>query len=109
MQNINNLINQNMPHITTNTVILIVFAIIAFYILLKVASSLIKIAACVAVCWFLLMSVQSTSIANIPVVEQAYITMDRVIPTAELWREASSYVNYTKRISKAINDLISST
>lgn len=105
MGNVNNLINESLPHITTNTLILIIIAIIALYILTKVISSVIKIIALVAVCWFVLMTVQSTNIVNIPVVKQAYVSIEKIIPSKELWTKASSLANEANKIKKAINDL----
>lgn len=96
MENINAMISKSSIHVTTNTIILIIIAIIAFYILLKVMSSVIKIIACIAICWFLLMSVQSTNIANIPIVKQAYVEIEKVIPSKELWKKATNYINDNK-------------
>jgi hypothetical protein len=97
------MISNHSIHITTNTIILIIIAIIAFFILMNVMSIIIKIIACIAICWFLLMSVQSTNIANIPVVKQAYVAIEKVIPSKELWTKASSYINDSrKRIEKQI-------
>ena len=87
------MINKSSIHVTTNTIILIIIAIIAFYILINVMSSIIKIVACVAICWFLLMSVQSTNITNIPIVKQAYVSIEKIIPSKELWTKTSSYMN----------------
>ena len=70
MKNISTVISKSPIQVTTNTIILIIIAIIAFYILLNVVSSIVKIAACIAIFWFLLMSVQSTNIANIPIVKK---------------------------------------
>lgn len=101
MENVSNLINKNIPHVTTNTILFIIVAIIAFYILIKVVSKVIKIIAVLIICWFLLMSVQSTNLANIPIVKQAYNTVNKFIPSKELWTKASSYVN---KADKMIND-----
>ena len=103
MRNISTFIIKNPIHVTTNTIILIIIAIIAFYILLNVVSSIVKIAACIAICWFLLMSVQSTNIANIPIVKKAYVEIEKIIPSKELWTKASSYMNdANKKIVKHI-------
>jgi len=103
LKNISTMINKSSIHITTNTIVLIIIAIIAFYILINVMSSVIKIVACLAICWFLLMSVQSTNIANIPIVKQAYVAIEKVIPSKELWTKASSYANdASKKIQKEI-------
>lgn len=96
MENINAIISKNPIHITTNTIILIFIAIIAFYILIKVMSSIVKIVAFIAICWFLLMSVQSTNIANIPIVKQSYVEIEKVIPSKELWKKATEYINQIK-------------
>jgi hypothetical protein len=96
MDNINNLISQNPIHITTNTVILVFLALVALYILVNVISSIIKIVAVLAICWFILMSVQSTNIADIPIVNKAYTEIERIIPSKELWKQATEYINYQK-------------
>ena len=93
MKNISTVISKSPIQVTTNTIILIIIAIIAFYILLNVVSSIVKIAACIAIFWFLLMSVQSTNIANIPIVKKAYVEIEKIIPSKELWTKASSYMN----------------
>lgn len=105
MENVNNLIDKQLPHITTNTVVLIILAIIALYILIKVISGVIKIIALIAVCWFVLMTVQSTNIVSIPLVKQAYSTIEEMIPSKELWIKASGYVEDAGKIKKAIDDL----
>lgn len=105
MENVNNLINQKLPHVTTNTIIFIIIAIIAIYILIKVMSKIVKLIALVAICWFVLMSVQSTNLANIPLVKQAYSAIEQVIPSKEIWTKASGYVKDAGKVNKAINDL----
>lgn len=103
MKNISTVISNSPIQVTTNTIILIIIAIIAFYILLNVVSSVVKIAACIAIFWFLLMSVQSTNIANIPIVKKAYVEIDKIIPSKELWTKASRYMNdVNKKIEKQI-------
>ena len=97
MKNISTVISNSPIQVTTNTIILIIIAIIAFYILLNVVSSVVKIAACIAIFWFLLMSVQSTNIANIPIVKKAYVEIEKIIPSKELWTKASSYMNDTNK------------
>ena len=97
------MISKSPIHVTTNTILLIIIAIIAFYILLNVVSSIVKIVACIAIFWFLLMSVQSTNIANIPIVRKAYVEINKIIPSKELWTKASSYMNdANKKIEKQI-------
>ena len=96
MEQINSIISKSPIHITTNTIILIIGAIIALYILMKVMSSIIKVIAFLAVCWFLLMSVQSTNIANIPIVKEAYVVIEKIIPSKELWIKATEYINDLK-------------
>jgi len=100
MQSISNLIDQKLPNITTNTLIFIIIAVIAFCVLMKVMSNIIKIIALIAICWFVLMSVQSTNAANIPLVKQAYTEIERVIPSKELWTKASSYINDIGKIKE---------
>lgn len=102
MEEINSLISKNPLHLTTNTIILIAVAIIALYILIKAIGNMIKIAAMIAVCYFVLMSLQSTNIVNIPIVKQTYTTIEKVIPSKELWTEAIDKVD---KINKVVNDL----
>ena len=42
------------------------------------------------------MSVQSTNIADIPIVNKAYTEIEKVIPSKELWKQATEYINYEK-------------
>ncbi|MBE6067818.1 MAG: hypothetical protein E7211_09015 [Clostridium lundense] len=105
MENVNKLIDKQLPQITTNTVVLIIMAIIAFYILIKVISGVIKIIALIAVCWFVLMTVQSTNIVSIPIVKQAYVKIEKIIPSKELWTKASDYIEDAGKLKKAIEDL----
>lgn len=102
MEEINSLISKNPLHLTTNTIILIAVAIIALYILIKAIGNMIKIAAMIAVCYFVLMSLQSTNIVNIPIVKQTYTAIEKVIPSKELWTEA---INKVDKINKVVNDL----
>lgn len=102
MEEINSLISKNPLHLTTNTIILIAVAIIALYILIKAIGNMIKIAAMIAVCYFVLMTLQSTNIVNIPIVKQTYNVIEKVIPSKELWTEAIDKVD---KINKVVNDL----
>lgn len=102
MEKINDLINQSQLHITTNTLVLLVIAIIAIYILLKAIGNLIKIVAMIGVCWLVLMSLQSTNLVNIPVIKETYTTIEKMIPSKELWTEA---VDKADKINKVVNDL----
>lgn len=96
METINELISKNPIHITTNTIIMVVLVVVALYILVNVISSIIKVIAVIAIVWFLLMTVQSTNIADIPVVRQAYTEIEKIIPSKELWRQATEYLNFQK-------------
>lgn len=102
MEEINNFVSQNPLHLTTNTVILIAVAVVAVYILIKAIGNLIKIVAMLAVCYFVLMSLQSTNIINIPVIKQTYSAIEKVMPSKELWIET---VNKVDKINKVVNDL----
>lgn len=102
MDKINDLINQSPVHITTNTVVLIVVAVIAMYILIKAISNLIKIVAMLGICWFVLMSLQSTNLVNVPVIKDTYTTIEKLIPSKELWTEA---VDKASKINKVVDDL----
>ena len=89
-------------HLTTNTIVLVIIAIIAIYILLKAIAGIIRIAALIGVCWFILMSLQSTNLVNIPVIKEAYTAVEKIIPSKELWTEALDKAN---KINKVVNDL----
>lgn len=102
MEKINDLISKSPIHLTTNTLLLIVVAIVALYVLIKVASGIIKIIATVAVCWFVLMGLQSTNFVNIPVIRETYTAIEGLIPSKELWTEV---VNNAEKINNAVNDL----
>jgi hypothetical protein len=102
MEKINDLINQSPVHITTNTLVLLIIAIVAIYILLKAIGNLIRIVAMIGICWFVLMSLQSTNLVNIPVIKETYTTIEKMIPSKELWTEA---VNKADKINKVVNDL----
>jgi len=100
MKTVNNLINKNPIHFTTNTILLIFIAIVAFYILIKAVAGIIKIIAVVAICWFLLMSAQSTNLVNIPIIKQTYNVVEKVIPSKALWTKATNYIeNDAKKVS----------
>jgi hypothetical protein len=96
MDTINEIISKNPIHITTNTIIMVVLVAVGLYILVNVISSIVKIIAVIAIVWFLLMTVQSTNIADIPVVRQAYTEIEKIIPSKELWRQATEYIDYQK-------------
>ncbi|WP_297421193.1 hypothetical protein [Clostridium sp.] len=102
MEKISDLINQSPVHITTNTIVLAVIAIVGFYILMKAIAGLIRIAALIGACWFILMSLQSTNLVNIPVIKEAYTTIEKIIPAKELWTEA---VDKVGKINKVVDDL----
>lgn len=102
MEKINDIINQAPIHLTTNTLVLAAVAIIALYVLIKAISGIIKVAAIIGVCYFVLMSLQSTNLVNIPVIKDAYITVDKLIPSKEMWTET---VDKADKINKAVNDL----
>ena len=102
MEEINSFVSQNPLHLTTNTIILIAVAVVAIYILIKAIGNLIKIAAMLAVCYFVLMSLQSTNLVNIPLIKQTYAVVEKVIPSKELWTEA---VNKVEKINKVVDDL----
>lgn len=102
MEKINDLISQNPIHLTTNTIFLIIVAIVAFYIVIKAIGNIIKIVAMIGVLYFVLMSIQSTNIVNIPVINQAYTTIEKIIPSKEVWTETLDKVD---KINKVANDL----
>ena len=102
MESINNIINKNSIHLTTNTILLIVVAIVALYVLIKAIGGMVKIIALVVVCWFVLMSLQSTNLVNIPIVKQTYTAIEKMIPSKALWTEAK---NNADKINKVVNEL----
>lgn len=102
MENINNLIGKGQIHLTTNTILLILAAITGFYILVKAISGVIKITAVIGVLYFILMSIQSTNLINIPVIKETYTTIEKTIPSKELWTEV---INKANKINKVVNDL----
>lgn len=102
MDKINDLISKSPIHLTTNTIILIAVAIFAFYFVLKAIEGIVKIIAIIGVCYFVLMSVQSTNLVNIPVVKETYNTIEKIIPSKELWTETLDKVD---KVNKVVDDL----
>jgi len=102
MEKINDLISKSPIHLTTNTILLILVAIVAFYIVIKAISNMIKIIAMLGVCYFVLMSLQSTNLVNIPVIKETYTTIVKIIPSKEVWTET---LNKVDKINKVVNDL----
>ncbi|AGX42480.1 hypothetical protein [Clostridium saccharobutylicum] len=102
MEKVNDLISKNPIHLTTNTIILIVVAIVAFYIVMKAIEGIVKIIAILGVCYFALMSIQSTNLINVPVIKETYATIEKIIPSKELWTDA---LNKADKINKVVNDL----
>lgn len=102
MEKVNDLISKSPIHLTTNTIILIVVAIVAFYIVMKAIQGIVKMIAILGVCYFVLMSIQSTNLINVPVIKETYATIEKIIPSKELWTEA---LNKADKINKVVNDL----
>lgn len=102
MEKVNNLMSEAPLHLTTNTIILAAITIFAFYILLKAISSMIKIVAVIGIFYFVLMSLQSTNLVNIPAVKETYTTIEKIIPSKELWTDA---LDKADKINKVVNDL----
>lgn len=102
MDKINDLISKSPIHLTTNTIILIAVAIVAFYFVLKAIEGIVKIIAIIGVCYFVLMSVQSTNLVNIPVVKETYNAIEKIIPSKELWTETLDKVD---KVNKVVDDL----
>lgn len=102
MEKINDILDKAPIHLTTNTIILAAVAIIAIYVLIKAISGIIKTVAILGVCYFVLMSLQSTNLVNIPVIKDTYTTIEKLIPSKEVWTEA---VDKADKISKAVNEL----
>jgi hypothetical protein len=69
---------------------------------MKAIEGIVKIIAIVGVCYFVLMSVQSTNLVNIPVIKETYTAIEKVIPSKELWTET---IDKAEKINKAVNDL----
>ena len=102
MEKINDIISKSPIHLTTNTIILIVVAIVAFYVVMKVIEGLIKIIAIIGICYILLMTVQSTNLVNIPVIKETYTAIEQIIPSKELWTET---IDKADKINKVVNDI----
>ena len=102
MEKINYLISKSPIHLTTNTIILIAVAIFAFYFVMKAIEGIVKIIAIIGVCYFVLMSIQSTNIVNIPVIKETYTAIEKIIPSKELWTET---LNNVDKINKVVDDL----
>lgn len=102
MENINELISKAPVHLTTNTILLTIIAIIAFYILIKAIGNMIKIVAMLGICYFVLMSLQSTNLVSIPVIKETYTVIEKIIPSKEVWTEA---LDKADKINKVVNDL----
>lgn len=102
MEEINNLISNSPIHLTTNTIFLIVVAMVALYIVIKAIGNMIKIVAMIGVLYFVLMSLQSTNLVNIPVIKQTYTTIEKIIPSKELWTET---LNKVDKINRIVDDL----
>lgn len=102
MEKINSILNNAPIHLTTNTIVLAVIAIVAVYIVIKAISGIIKTVAIIGVCYFVLMSLQSTNLVNVPIVKETYTTIEKIIPSKELWTQA---LDKADKINKAVNDL----
>ena len=102
---INSTIQKSPIHLTTNTLVMIAIAIAGFYIILKVITGFIRMIITVVVVIFILMAIQSTNIINIPVINQAYTTIEKYIPSKDLWTKASDYIDKAKKSNKIYNDL----
>ena len=102
MEKINDIIGKSPIHLSTNTLILIAVAIFAFYFVIKAIEGLVKIIAIIGVFYFVLMSVQSTNLVNIPVIKQTYTEIEKIIPSKELWTET---IDKADKVNKVVNDL----
>lgn len=102
MEKVNDILSKAPVHLTTNTIVLAAVAIIAVYIVIKAISGLIKTVAIIGVCYFVLMSLQSTNLINIPGVKETYTAIEKIIPSKEVWTEA---VDKVDKINKVVNDL----
>jgi hypothetical protein len=102
MQEINNIISKNPIQLTTNTIILIALAIFAFYCVMTAIKGTVKIVAIIGACYFMLMSIQSTNLVNIPIIKETYTDIGKIIPSKELWSET---IDKADKINKVVNDL----
>jgi hypothetical protein len=102
VEKINEMLDKAPVHLTTNTIVLGAIAIMAIYIVIKAISGLIKTVAIIGVCYFVLMSLQSTNLVNIPGVKDTYTTVEKMIPSKELWTQA---LDKADKINKVVNDL----
>ncbi|WP_026883763.1 hypothetical protein [Clostridium akagii] len=103
MQSVNNLISKSPVHLTSNTIILIILAIIAFYVVSKVIGVIFKVVMIVVACWFVLMCFQSTNIVNIPVIKQTYTKIEQMIPSKVLWTKAA--LDGADKIKNAVSNI----
>ena len=102
METINNLMGKTPIHLTTNTIILIIVASVIFYVVIKAIEGIVKIIAILGVFYFVLMSIQSTNLVNIPLIKETYTAIEKVIPSKELWTQT---LNNVDKINKVVNDL----
>lgn len=102
MDKINDLTSKIPLHITTNTLVLIIVVVIALYILIKAIAGIIRIVAIIGMCWFILTSLQSTDLVNVPIIKESYTMVEKIIPSKELWAEA---LDKADKITKVVNDL----
>lgn len=102
MEKINEILDKAPVHLTTNTIVLASVAIIAIYIVIKAISGIIKTAAIIGVCYFVLMSLQSTNLVNIPGVKETYTVVEKLIPSKEIWTQA---LDKADKINKVVNEL----
>ncbi|SMC29279.1 hypothetical protein SAMN02745134_03831 [Clostridium acidisoli DSM 12555] len=86
-------------NINTNTVISVFIALILFYIFIKIAQSIIKFVVLIVFVGMILFGVQSLGVYNIPVVNNLYSQVTKIIPYKQIW---SNYSVYKKDFDKAV-------
>lgn len=102
MESINNVLDKTPVHLTSNTIVMAIIAIVALYIVIKAISGIIKTIAIIGVCYFALMSVQSTNLVNIPLIKDTYTAVEKMIPSKDIWTQT---LDKASKIDKAVNDL----
>lgn len=91
--------------INTNTIISVFIALVLFYILIKIAKSIIKFIVLIVLVGIILFGIQSLGIYDIPVIDRIYPQVSKMIPYKQIW---SNFSIYKKDLDKAIkikNDL----
>jgi hypothetical protein len=88
--------------INTNTIISVLIALILFYILIKVVASIVRVVVFVAIIAVVLFGIQSLGIYNIPVIDNIYPEVAKVIPYKQIWSNYDKYKNDVTNIQNSL-------